>query len=198
MWFAAAQTGTTVLSALSGYKAQKAQYKVQKRLQEYRNKMTRITAALSQNAITDNVILTQKQAARKAVGLRREEMSTVGSATVAAAAAGVRGRSVNQTLVDVQRNYATQEFLRTSDLKDAFAQFDQQRLNTEVQATLSMDHSFIEKPSLGAALLKIGSSVAEQGMRGDFKDFGKLFKRDTSNSYTTDIKGQMVGTVRVR
>lgn len=160
MWFAIA-AGMQVAGALGQYSADKANAKAQKAVQKYRNKMANIANAINQNAITTNTILSMQQSARKAVFMRRDELSTLGSTAVAAAAAGVRGRSVNASLMAVQRNAATAERMRQNDLEEQFMQYDQERLSSSLSAVMNQDHSYIAKPSLGSYLFKAASSIAQ-------------------------------------
>lgn len=165
MWFAAF-AATQALGALGSYSADKAQAKAAKRMQEYRNKMTHIANAINQNAITQNTTLAIQQSAKQAVHMRRDELTTLGSTTVAAAAAGVRGRSVTATLVDVQRNAGLLEKQRTDDLEQYFLQERQQRLSSALSAVQNQDLSYIPKPSLGTYLLNAAGNIASAGMSG--------------------------------
>lgn len=165
MWFAAF-AATQVLGAFGSYSADKARAKAQKRIQEYRNKMTHIANAINQNAITTNTTLAIQQSARQAVHMRKDELSTLGSTAVAAAAAGVRGKSVNATLLDVQRQAGLLEKQRSQDLQEYFLQEKQQRLSSTLSAVQNQDLSYIPKPSLGAYLLNAAGNIAGAKMGG--------------------------------
>ena len=165
MWFAVA-AGLQVAGAMGQYSADKANAKAQKRIQEYRNKMANISNAINQDAITTNTTLAIQQSARQAVYMRRDELSTLGSTAVAAAAAGVRGRSVNATLVDVQRNAGFAESMRQRDLQEQFMQFDQQRLGSALSAVMNQDLSYIPKPSLGSYLMKAATNIVGMKLGG--------------------------------
>lgn len=161
MWFAIA-AGMQVAGALGQYAGDKANAKAQKRIQEYRNKMANISNAINQNAITTNTSLAIQQSARQAVYMRRDELSTMGSTAVAAAAAGVKGRSVNATLLDVQRNAGLAERNRARDMEEQFLQFDQQRLSSSLSAVMNQDLSYIPKPKLSSYLIKAATNIASQ------------------------------------
>jgi len=158
MWFALA-AGSQVLGALGGYSAASAQAKAQKKLQRYKNKMTYIANAINQNAITTNTSLAIKQSARQAVHMRSDELSTLGSTAAAAAAAGVRGNSVNATLLNVQRRAGVLEKQRSQDLQDYFLQASQQRLSSAMSAAQNQDISHIPKPSLSSYLLGAAGNI---------------------------------------
>lgn len=165
MWFAVA-AGAQLLGAFGNYSADTAQAKAAIQMQEYRNKMTHIANAINQNAITQNTTLAIQQSARQAVHMRRDELSTLGSTAVAAAAAGVRGRSVNATLLDVQRNAGLLEKQRTDDLEEYFLQARQQRLGSALSAVQNQDLSYIPQPSLGSYLLNAAGSIAGMNVGG--------------------------------
>lgn len=161
MWMALS-AGLQIAGAFSSYRADKAAAKAQRAMQAYKNKMLQIANAMNQNAITTNETLAIQQAARQAVFQRRDELSTLGSVAVSAGAAGVRGRSVNATLLDVQRNAGFQEKMRQTDLEQQFLQFRQERNNSNLSAVMGEDLSYIPKPSLGGYLLRAGTSIAGQ------------------------------------
>ena len=168
MWFAVA-AGAQALGAIGSYRADKARAKAQKAMQEYRNKMTNIANAINQNAITQNTTLAIQQSAKQAVHMRRDELSTLGSTSVAAAAAGVRGRSVNSTLLNVQRQAGLSEKQRSDDLQQYFLQARQQRLSSSLSAVQNQDLSYIPKPSLGSYLLKAAGNISQTAISAGVK-----------------------------
>ena len=149
---AAAAVAQTALQFMQASK----QAKYQKKMQRYRNGMLNIANAMNQNSITTNTSLQIQQSAKQAVAVRKGELSTLGSASVAAAAAGVRGNSVNSTLVNLQRNAGLMEKQRKDDLDQYFLQTRQQRMQSTLSAVQGTDVSYIPKPSLGAYILKGG------------------------------------------
>lgn len=151
-----------VLGAYGQYKADKARAKAEQRIRDYRNKMTNIANAINQNAITQNTTLTIQKSAKQAVFMRRDELTTAGSTAVAAAAAGVKGRSVSATLVDVSRNAGLREKQRQDDLEGYFLQAHQQRLSSSLSAVQNQDLSYIPKPQFGTYLLGAISKNADQ------------------------------------
>lgn len=150
------------IAAGMDYRADKAQWKAQTAIKAYRNKMTNIANAINQNAITQNTTLAIQQSARQAVHMRRDELSTLGSTAVAAAAAGVRGRSVNATLMDVQRQAGLLEKQRTDDLEQYFLQTRQQRLGSALSAVQNQDLSYLPKPKFGQYLMRAAVNSANQ------------------------------------
>lgn len=151
--------GASLLQGFMSYGADRAQAKAQKRMQEFRNKMTYLANAVNQNAITTNVTLAQQQSAKAAVNMRRDEIGATGSASVAAAAAGVRGRSVTATMLNIQRRAGLNEKARTDDLEQMWLQTDQQRLGSAMSAAQQQDYSYIPTPDLGTYLLGAGAKA---------------------------------------
>ena len=179
MWTMLAAQG---VSTLMNDKADKAQAKYQKRMQNYRNKMTNIANAINQNAITTSSTLQLQQSAQQAVYIKKDELSTTASSAVAAAAAGVRGNSVTQTLVSLQQKSAGLEKQRRDDLQQYFLQSDQQRLSSSLSAVQNQDLTHIPQPKLGQYLLKAGMEVAgsSQGQAA----IGSLFSGGSSGGRT--------------
>ncbi len=161
--------------AFGSYRADKAKAKAQKAMQDYRNKMTNIANAINQNAITQNTTLQVQQSAKQAVFMRRDELSIAGSTAVAAGAAGVRGRSVNATFLDVQRSAGMQEKQRADDLQNYFLQEHQQRLSSTLSAVQNQDLSVIQKPKLSTYLFGAAMKNVDKiaGMFGAQTNFGQ-------------------------
>ena len=84
------------------------QAKGMKAFQKYKNTMTMLSAAQSQNAITTNWLLERAAFAEQGIDLQKQSMITSARVESAAAGAGVKGRSVNQAMFDVARNAANQ------------------------------------------------------------------------------------------
>ena len=143
---------TDAISAYGSYAADKARTTAQKAVQKYQNTMVNIADAMNQNVITTNTTLNIKQSARKAIALDRNELTAVGAATVNAAAAGVRGNSVDNTVDSIQRGAGLLEHQRELDLEQQFSQQFNQRLNSAFSAKQNQDRSYIAKPSLAGAM----------------------------------------------
>lgn len=166
MWqMLAAQTLMNFASAGSKYKAAKQQYKAEKAFQDYRNTMTRLSDAQSQNAITTNETMSNAAFARQAIQLDKATIGTTGKVAVSAAAAGVRGRSVNQVLIQVQRNSAQQERERQIALESSWLSFDQQRKNSAMSAAMSIDYSYIPKPKASSFYMDAAMNSMQTGMQ---------------------------------
>lgn len=164
VWMLAAMAASNALSAASQYSADKAESKVRRAWQTYRNTMTRLSDAVSQNAITSNELLSNAAFARQAMQLQKATMATEGSAESSAAAAGVRGKSVNQVVLSIQRSSAEQERERQIQLETSWMASDQQRLNSAMSAAMQQDYSYIPKPKASTYFLGAAMKTATQGM----------------------------------
>ena len=144
------------------YKADKAEYKAKKAWQDYRNTMTNLSNAVSQNAITSNEILSNAAFARQAMQLQKATMATEGSVVSSAAAAGVKGKSVNQVVLSVQRSSAEQERERQIQLETSWMASDQQRVNSAMSAAMQQDYTYIPKPKASTYFINAAIKTAEQ------------------------------------
>lgn len=152
--------GQSMLSSIQGYQAEKAQYKASMAWQKYSNTMIRLSDSINQNAITTNSIFAQDQSIFEEQQIQEGSIGALAQAEVGAAAAGVKGRSVNQSMLDIKRNAANRENERVINLRNQFIAFDQQRLQSRFSAEQSQDRSYLPKPSLASALLNGASKAA--------------------------------------
>jgi hypothetical protein len=161
-WMAA----LTAAQAVSQYGADKATAKANKAYQAYKNAMARISDATTQNVITENQIATNQAYGDQAVGIKQQNLLSVAQSEVSAAAAGVKGRSVNQVQLDINRSAALAERQRQNDMTNSNLSFAGQRQQSAQSAANAQDYSFIPTPKLGSYLLKAGMSYAAspQGM----------------------------------
>lgn len=157
MWMALAAAGLNFLSANESYKADKAQAKAQRAWQAYSNTMTRLSDAVNQNSITTNQLMAQDTFASQALELRKESFITQAKVETAAASAGVKGRSVTQTMFGVQRNAAQRESERAIQFQNTMLGFDAQRQNSTMTAAMNMDYSYIPKPKAATYFLNAAS-----------------------------------------
>jgi len=174
MWWAvAASAGLAGLQGLSEYDAASKKSKAAKKWQEYSNTMTNLNDAVNQNAITTNEILAMQASTLEAVDIKKVNLVQQAEAEAFAAAAGVRGRSVNQSMLNLNRNAATAQRNRQTRLRNQFLAFDQQRVQSKFSAALNQDYSFIPEPKAGNILLGAASAglstyaaLSPQGSRG--------------------------------
>lgn len=157
-WMLAASTAMNFLGAGMQLEADEAQYKANIKWQKYRNTMVHLSNAMNQNTITNNEIISNQAFADQALVIKKGSILGQARAEVAAAAAGVKGRSVNQTMFDIQRNAGIQEAQRQQSLKNSQLAFDQQRLNSAMSDKMQQDYTYFPKPNPAAYYLKAAES----------------------------------------
>ena len=150
--------GASMLSGFMSYQADKAAAKAKRAWQAYSNTMIRLSDAQNQNAITTNEILNQQASTDQAIGIKESNILTTAQAEVSAAAAGVKGRSVDMVMLDINRNAAVAERQRETSLINANLSFDQQRRSSSLQAAMQQDYTYIPRPKLGSYLLSAAAT----------------------------------------
>lgn len=155
--------------AVSQYGADKATAKASKAYQAYKNAMARISDATTQNVITENQIATNQAYGDQSVGIKQQNLLSVAQSEVSAAAAGVKGRSVNQVQLDINRSAALAERQRQNDMTNSNLSFAGQRQQSAQSAANAQDYSYIPTPKLGSYLLNAASSYM-QSKQGPFGD----------------------------
>lgn len=162
----------TVFSGISSYFADKKKVAAQKSWQEYNNTIVNLSNAMTQNAITENEIIANASAQQDKFDLQKQGLITTAKAEVAAAAAGVKGNSVNLTLLNTQREIGLKEDRRQQSLNNAMLAFDFQRNNSNLQAAASQDYSYIEEPS-GASYFLNTVTKLKKNKVFDYFGFGE-------------------------
>lgn len=170
MWL---NMGLSFAQGITGFIQSSREQKYRQKLQEYNNKMVRLADAQNQNAITTNQNIAVEASVAKQFAIERQNYLTQGEADVAAAATDTAGRSVNQTLYQVQRSADEADSVRQRELEHQLAAFRQQRLNSSMQAMQQLDYSYIPKANPVTSMLGIGI------------DMYKIYQRGTN---PTDIK----------
>lgn len=158
--------GSKFLGGLGDYANAKAESKAKRAWQRYSNTMVRLSDGINQNAITVNEILASDASAQQAFDIQVGELQAGSSTEVAAAASGVKGRSVTAALYDVQRNANIAEARRQEELKNTYLSIDQQRISSAMSAAMQQDHSYIPKPNFFQTMLKSGMEAWQAGKQG--------------------------------
>ena len=158
MWQVAMMAGQAGLGFLQG----RQQAKAQKAWQRYRNTMTNLSAAGAVNSINSNEQIFRDTSTMEAIDIKKSFLESTASNAVSAAAAGVKGRSVNQVLFDVKRNADMAEGNRQIKYAQATNAFQQQRQNAAMSAAMQQDYSYIPEPSAIGALLGFGMGVGKE------------------------------------
>lgn len=142
-----------LLGGVLNYGAARQEAKAKKAVQAYTNKMVSLSNAMSQNSINVNQIFEQSALIQEGVNIQANQIQAQGSAEVQAAAAGVSGGSVNDTMLTISREAAKAEYNRSELFKQKSLQYDYQRMNINMQAATQRDFSYIAKPSILGSIL---------------------------------------------
>lgn len=170
-WQIAAQATINTFSILGQFHSQRQQYlnakamaEYNRKVQEYKNKMTMLSAAQQQNTITQNVTSAIQSSAVVATDIQKKVQEAVGANEVAAAATGTTGRSVDMVQNNVERAGAAQEYARQQQLNNVFATAETQRQSVAMQAVMQQDLTWYQKPqapSEWTTLMRIGLGAAQ-------------------------------------
>ena len=183
--------GLNFASAFGSYQADKAASKAARAWQAYSNTMLRLSDAVNQNAITTNEIFSMQSFADQAIGIKQSNILTTAQAEVSAAAAGVKGVSVDDVMRDINRTAAVAENQRQNDFAASQLAFDQQRQSSAMSAASQQDYSYLPKPKLGSYLLNAaaksfggGGSNTPSSTGGGFRPNGEPINMSTGRDET--------------
>jgi len=146
------QEGMNFLSAGTKYMADKEEASAKKKWQAYANSMTNISNAINQNAISVNETNAVRTAVDTNANIQKGSLLYSAKAAVMASAAGVQGKSVNQTVLDIQANAAQRESNNQIDLQNKLQDFSQQRQESMMKAKEAQNYDFIPKPDASTYL----------------------------------------------
>lgn len=156
------QAGLSGMKAVGSFIVNRRQYKSDKAWQNYNNKMTRLQNAQNQNNLTANEGMLIERTAREKFNVQISEYKTAASATVAAAAVGAEGNSVDLVLLDISRNADRAEARITQDFDYSINSIRNQQDASDMQTEMQVDYTSLPKPNLATSLLDFGANV---GMR---------------------------------
>ena len=137
-WATVAQIGLDFIGSRMESRAETKVAEEKARMQAYMNTMRALSSAGNQNTIAANETFAVQESALVAVNIQKNAIRSKGAAKVQAAAAGVEGSSVTDTIRDIARNAATAEQTRRMALKAQLIGFDNQRENDVRAANAGM------------------------------------------------------------
>lgn len=141
MWGTIGYLGMSALSMFGSSSSQQTQADMMNKLKKAQNKQIMVSTYNSIGRINENKIQAVQQSQGIARAIQREEIGTMGSAQVAAGAAGVRGRSVDQAFASINREAATKELQREAEIQSAVNAYEAQMDNTWDAGFNQMDFS---------------------------------------------------------
>lgn len=141
-----------------GYLQKSRAAKNQAAWDRYNNKMAQLTAAQSQNTVTENVALNKEQHAKNKVLVNSSRLVAAAKVKAGAAAAGVAGGAVEATLFSIGRNAGNRLASETSRMDTSLLVTDQQRRSISLAAK-NAQKPITQGPSLLAALGAAGLDI---------------------------------------
>lgn len=141
MWGMVAFAGLSALNMFGSASSQAAQASMMNKLRKAQNKQVMAATYNAIGRINENKIQAVQQSQGIARAIQQEEISTMGTAQVAAGAAGVRGRSVDQAFASINREAATKELQREAEIQSAVNAYEAQMDNAWDSGFNQMDFS---------------------------------------------------------
>jgi len=148
-----------VAGAYGQYSTSKIQFQMQESARKHKEAMTALSAAQQFNAVTVQEAQTRDAGMRAAVSLNMQSLGNRSAAEVQAAAAGVAGNSVDQTMIQLERSALSANAARKLTLKSKRQAHGQQRKNIRMQQIYGRDISTPIPPSPTSALLGLGMTL---------------------------------------
>lgn len=153
------QVGLSFASQIGGFIAASKQAKADKAWQKYNNTMTKLSNSINQDVLTTNENIQRRATLQKRASIRKSEYTTLASASVAAAASGTIGRSVNSVMHDIKRNAALADAQAAEEFEMVKVETDNQRMQASMQTQMSLDLRKIQGPNpIALALGLMGSA----------------------------------------
>lgn len=153
--------GTQAVGAFTEHFTANIQADMEEAAQAHRNAMMQLSAAGQQNTVTLTETALQDQSQRDSMGLQQAALRDQGSAAVSAAAAGVAGNSVQQTVLGLKRSALQAQDARMRNLGSALRTQAQERKNIQLAAITGQDTSVISRPSIASTMLGLGVSLID-------------------------------------
>lgn len=156
-----AKMGNKAIGAVSDHLLASTQRKMQADAQEHRNTMSAISASMQRNNVTQAEINTQDNARRLKQQIDLTSMQDKGNAEVSAAASGVAGGSVANTMRGLQRSAMQANYARIRNVDSQMQAHGQNRKNVTLQQIYNKDAQVFQKPSVSTALLGLTTSLVD-------------------------------------
>ena len=155
------QMGLDLTGSLGDFASARIEADMARSMQSYRNTMAALSAARSKNAITINEIRTRDAAVQQDDLIQRTSMRDKARAEVNAAAAGVKGNTIDQIATDLTMSAHRAQYARERQLNQQMSEFGEQRKSVALDLLMSKDTQVIPKPSIGSLLLGSATSLMQ-------------------------------------
>lgn len=156
-----ASLGLQVAQGVTNYMTDKAAYDIERIQQKYRRKVAAVQTALDLNAQGENAAALQRSLAAAAISVQRASLRDEGSAIANAAAAGVRGASVDLGLIDLKRSGYEAAFAVEERMKSERNAASVERRNIRIGGVLGQERGSRGGPSAASALLGLGARMLD-------------------------------------
>lgn len=153
------QMGLDLAGTLGSFASARIQADMEESMQKYRNTMSALSAARAKNAITTNEIRTRDANVFQDSMIQRTAMQDQARAELNAAAAGVKGNTIDQVATDLMASEGRAQYARERQHKQQLAEFGEQRRSVAIDLLLNKDTQVIAKTSIGSLLLGAGTSL---------------------------------------
>lgn len=154
------QMGVSALGGLANYGIASIESAMQESRRKFNNTMAKLNAAEAHNTITLNQALADDANLNAAMQQEITHMQDSGVAEVNAAVNGARGQVVAGVLQDLRMSNNRAEGARMRQYRVQRYASEVQRYNTDLSAISGQNYMPVSRPSLGTALLGIGSDMA--------------------------------------
>ncbi len=155
------QMGMSALGAVSNYSAASHESKMQKISRDYQKAVSDISFRMQSNAITENDIEQRDAVTRASAALQITSLQDKASAEAGAAAAGVRGGSIDTTLRGIMRSGLQAKHAMRKKIEAISKATARERSNLRFSKVAGTDVSPIGKPSVASSLLGLGASMLD-------------------------------------
>lgn len=129
--------------------------------QAHSNAMRELASASATNQVTLAESQIRDKSMRLSAALQKQSIKDRGSAEVSAAAAGVKGGSVEQMMLGLRRSAMQAQHARMRNRDAQLLAQDTQRNNIKLAAVLGEDISVIPQPSAASAMLGLGAQLIQ-------------------------------------
>ncbi|HXB13647.1 MAG TPA: hypothetical protein VNZ45_16790 [Bacteroidia bacterium] len=145
--------GMSLLSAGSSYMAAKQQNEFAQKWQTYSNAMVNIQNGQNQNSISNNEQVAVTEAVNTDINIQKSALILGAKQQVQAAAAGVQGRSVNQSLMAIQAQASEARSNNQTNLTNQLNSYASQREQGNMTTAMEQKNSYLPTPQIANYLL---------------------------------------------
>lgn len=180
-----ASMGIDIAQGVGGFFEARIASKLAGKLQKYRNEMLQITAAMSQNVNLQNTIATRDANVRVALAVSVTAAEDKGFAEVSAAAAGVRGGSVDRTMRGLRRSAANAQAARKARFSAEMKGHRNELVKMRVSAIMGKDITIQTKPSMLSSIMGLGATLSDtyDQFQPEGEKLGDILKRSNSSLF---------------